>query len=81
MGGHLSYCNLNCFKLNLQMIIDTIFICFCEDCEQNDGINRPYFMSRGLMEFIQNSKKAMHIDEKRGDKAWSVEPETATVDV
>lgn len=33
----------------LQMIIDTIFICFCEDCEKNDGINRPYFMSRGLM--------------------------------
>lgn len=31
------------------MIIDTIFICFCEDCEKNDGINRPYFMSRGLM--------------------------------
>lgn len=31
------------------MIIDTIFICFCEDCEKNDGISRPYFMSRGLM--------------------------------
>lgn len=31
------------------MVIDTIFICFCEDCEKNDGISRPYFMSRGLM--------------------------------
>jgi len=31
------------------MAIDTIFLCFCEDCEQNDGLNRPYFMSRGLM--------------------------------
>lgn len=35
--------------LLLQMIIDTIFICFCEDCEKNDGVGRPYFMSRGLM--------------------------------
>lgn len=31
------------------MCIDTIFICFCEDCEINDGQENPYFMSRGLM--------------------------------
>lgn len=31
------------------MAIDTIFLCFCEDCEQNDGISKPYYMSRGLM--------------------------------
>jgi len=37
------------FLDTLQMIIDTIFLCFCEDCEKNDGISRPYFMSRGLM--------------------------------
>lgn len=35
--------------ISLQMIIDTIFLCFCEDCEKNDGISRPYFMSHGLM--------------------------------
>ncbi|XP_037916936.1 choline transporter-like protein 1 isoform X2 [Hermetia illucens] len=81
IAGLFAYLVAHCFISVFEMIIDTIFICFCEDCEQNDGINRPYFMSRGLMEFIQNSKKAMHIDEKRGDKAWSVEPETATVDV
>lgn len=40
------------------MTIDTIFLCFCEDSEENDGINRPYYMSRGLMEFVENSKKA-----------------------
>ena len=22
------------------------FLCFCEDCARNDGINKPYFMSR-----------------------------------
>ncbi|RXG55173.1 Choline transporter-like protein 2 [Armadillidium vulgare] len=31
------------------MTIDTLLICFCEDCERNDGIQKPYFMSRGLM--------------------------------
>jgi solute carrier family 44 protein 1 (choline transporter-like protein) len=34
------------------MAIDTIFLCFCEDSERNDGISKPYFMSRGLMVFI-----------------------------
>lgn len=43
------YYNLHRNDNFFQMIIDTIFICFCEDCEKNDGINRPYFMSRGLM--------------------------------
>lgn len=40
------------------MTIETIFLCFCEDCEMNDGISRPYYMSRGLMEFAENSKKS-----------------------
>lgn len=31
------------------MVIDTIFICFCEDCEMNDGVTKPYFMNPGLM--------------------------------
>ena len=31
------------------MTIDTLFLCFCEDCELNDGIEKPYFMSKGLM--------------------------------
>lgn len=59
------------------MTIDTIFICFCEDCERNDGISRPYYMSRGLMQFVQNSKKALEISEatkkNRSGKAWSEE--------
>jgi len=31
------------------MAIDTIFLCFCEDCEMNDGLEKPYYMSKGLM--------------------------------
>lgn len=41
------------------MAIDTIFLCFCEDCEVNDGITRPYYMSRSLMELVENSNKAL----------------------
>jgi len=40
------------------MTVDTIFICFCEDCEENNGMDRPYFMSARLMEAMQNLKRA-----------------------
>ena len=33
----------------LQITIDTIFLCFCEDCERNDGQDKPYYMSKDLM--------------------------------
>ncbi|XP_076319239.1 choline transporter-like protein 1 [Tachypleus tridentatus] len=48
-----------------EMAIDTLFLCFCEDCERNDGINKPYFMSRKLMIFVENSKKALELEAKR----------------
>ncbi|XP_043802926.1 choline transporter-like protein 1 isoform X2 [Apis laboriosa] len=59
LAGVFAFIVAHCFISIYEMIIDTIFICFCEDCEKNDGINRPYFMSRGLMEFVENSKKAL----------------------
>jgi hypothetical protein len=31
------------------MAVDTIFICFCEDSDKNDGLKKPYYMSVGLM--------------------------------
>ena len=31
------------------MAMDTIFLCFCEDSDRNDGVTKPYFMSKGLM--------------------------------
>lgn len=59
LAGIFAYLVAHCFISIYEMIIDTIFLCFCEDCEKNDGISRPYFMSRGLMEFVENSKKAL----------------------
>jgi len=36
-------------QINFQMAIDTVFLCFCEDSEMNDGLEKPYYMSKGLM--------------------------------
>lgn len=47
---------LTCFS-TFETAIDTIFLCFCEDSLLNDGMARPYAMSRDLMEFVENSKK------------------------
>ncbi|CAK9832448.1 Choline transporter-like protein 1 [Anthophora retusa] len=59
LAGAFAFLVAHCFISIYEMIIDTIFLCFCEDCEKNDGISRPYYMSRGLMEFVENSKKAL----------------------
>ncbi|XP_058055555.1 choline transporter-like protein 1 [Anopheles bellator] len=80
--GIFAYLVAHCFMTVYEMTVDTIFLCFCEDCETNDGISRPYYMSRGLMEFVQNSKKALAIDGSRAGsqsvrregKAWMAAP-------
>uniref|UniRef100_V5GSQ9 Choline transporter-like protein n=1 Tax=Anoplophora glabripennis TaxID=217634 RepID=V5GSQ9_ANOGL len=45
-----------CFSI-FETVIDTIYLCFCEDKLLNDGMARPYAMSRDLMEFMEDSKK------------------------
>lgn len=60
LAGLVAFLVSHCFISIYEMIIDSIFLCFCEDCAKNDGISKPYFMSRGLMEFVENSKKALH---------------------
>ena len=51
-----AYLIIDCFMTVFEMTVDTIFVCFCEDCEINDGMTRPFFMSRGLMEVMQELK-------------------------
>ncbi|XP_066581084.1 choline transporter-like protein 1 isoform X2 [Prorops nasuta] len=65
LAGIFAFLVAHCFISVYEMVIDSIFLCFCEDCEKNDGVNRPYFMSRGLMEFVNNSKKALKVDQTR----------------
>ncbi|XP_041483712.1 choline transporter-like protein 1 [Lytechinus variegatus] len=49
------------FLLVYEMAIDTLFLCFCEDSERNDGIRKPYYMSKQLMSFVENAKKAQAV--------------------
>ncbi|MED6259239.1 hypothetical protein ATANTOWER_019431 [Ataeniobius toweri] len=40
------------------MCVDTLFLCFCEDLERNDGSSeRPYFMNPELHEILSKSMK------------------------
>ncbi|XP_069561013.1 choline transporter-like protein 2 isoform X1 [Brachyistius frenatus] len=40
------------------MCVDTLFLCFCEDLERNDGSSeRPYFMSPELHEILSETKR------------------------
>ena len=40
------------------MAVDTVFLCFLEDSERNDGSpDRPYFMSKGLQEVTNKMLK------------------------
>ena len=49
LAAIFAYLTANCFIGIYEMTIDTIFLCFCEDCDRNDGISKPYYMSKGLM--------------------------------
>ncbi|KAI3358724.1 hypothetical protein L3Q82_015142, partial [Scortum barcoo] len=41
------------------MCVDTLFLCFLEDLERNDGsLQKPYFMSKNLMKILNKSNKA-----------------------
>ncbi|CRK86749.1 CLUMA_CG000582, isoform A [Clunio marinus] len=53
-----SFLVVHCFMTVFEMTLDTIFICFCEDCELNDGMTRPFFMSREMMEVMIELKSA-----------------------
>ncbi|XP_044757893.1 choline transporter-like 2 [Coccinella septempunctata] len=40
------------------MAVDTLFLCFLEDCERNDGSpDRPYYMSKDLMKIFGKKNK------------------------
>ena len=42
------------------MAVDTIFLCFCEDSDRNDGVERPYYMSTGLMVRVRFIELVFH---------------------
>jgi len=56
--GIFAYFLANMFIGVYEMLIDTIFICFAEDSERNDGTaQKPYFMSKNLLKFMSAEEK------------------------
>lgn len=51
-----------------QMLIDTMLICFCLDLKDNDGLEKPYYMSKSLMVSAVPSS----LDDTRHQKSYSV---------
>ncbi|EGC31065.1 hypothetical protein DICPUDRAFT_57949 [Dictyostelium purpureum] len=52
--GFIAFAISTGFMSVYDMTIDTILLCFCEDCERNDGsAERPYFMSKRLQKFVK----------------------------
>lgn len=44
-----SYLIADCVLSVFEITVDTIFICYCEDLDKNDGVESPYYMSRSLL--------------------------------
>lgn len=62
---------IHCFLSVYEMTVDTIFLCYCEDTDKNDGDLLPYFMSTDLKEVMD--KLATSSDQDSNDD--KVDPE------
>ncbi|XP_065160640.1 LOW QUALITY PROTEIN: choline transporter-like protein 1, partial [Atheta coriaria] len=59
VSGIFAFFAANTFLSLYNIAIDTIFLCYCEDLAENDGVSKPYFMSRELMCFMEDSKRTL----------------------
>uniref|UniRef100_W5LVJ3 Choline transporter-like protein n=1 Tax=Lepisosteus oculatus TaxID=7918 RepID=W5LVJ3_LEPOC len=47
------------------MCVDTLFLCFLEDLERNDGsVQKPYYMSKSLMKILNKKNKLPKAEKK-----------------
>ncbi|KAJ8300483.1 hypothetical protein KUTeg_022002 [Tegillarca granosa] len=59
-----SYVIASCFFSVYSMAVDTLFLCFLEDLERNDGsAAKPYFMSKELMKILGKKNKPKKTEE------------------
>ncbi|XP_073398785.1 choline transporter-like protein 1 [Dendrobates tinctorius] len=50
----------HCFLSIYEMVVDVLFLCFAIDTKYNDGSpGKEFFMDKVLMEFVENSRRAM----------------------
>ncbi|KAM4696200.1 choline transporter-like protein 4 [Rhinophrynus dorsalis] len=51
------------------MCVDTLFLCFLEDLERNDGsADKPYYMPKSLMSILNKKNRPPQSEEKKGKK-------------
>uniref|UniRef100_A0A673TFC1 Choline transporter-like protein n=1 Tax=Suricata suricatta TaxID=37032 RepID=A0A673TFC1_SURSU len=61
-----AYVIANGFFSVFGMCVDTLFLCFLEDLERNDGsLDRPYYMSKALLKILGKKNEAPPGDKKR----------------
>ncbi|XP_042560479.1 choline transporter-like protein 1 [Clupea harengus] len=64
-----AYLVAHCFLSVYEMVVDALFLCFAIDSKYNDGSpGKEYYMDKSLMEFVENSRKAMERDTSAGSK-------------
>ncbi|XP_041942283.1 choline transporter-like protein 1 [Alosa sapidissima] len=64
-----AYLVAHCFLSVYDMVVDVLFLCFAIDSKYNDGSRgKEYYMEKALMEFVENSRKAMERDASGGSK-------------
>jgi hypothetical protein len=50
----MSFFVADIFMTVFESAVSTIFICFCEDLDRNNGKSSPYFMSESLRRIIEH---------------------------
>lgn len=48
-----AYLVANVFFGVYEVAVDTLFLCFLEDCERHDGLTKPFYMSHGLRKLLR----------------------------
>ncbi|XP_060069733.1 choline transporter-like protein 2 [Ylistrum balloti] len=63
----VSYVVASCFFSVYSMAVDTLFLCFLEDLERNDGTTeKPFYMSKDLMNILGKKNQVMADKKKKG---------------
>lgn len=61
LSGFIALIIASAFLGVFHLAIDTIFLCFLEDCDVNDGSReRPYYMSDNLKQIVDKSNKVLY---------------------
>ncbi|TRY90050.1 hypothetical protein DNTS_031571, partial [Danionella cerebrum] len=59
----------HCFLSIFEIVVDVLFLCFAIDTKYNNGTpGREFYMDKALMEFVENSRRSMALEERGRSK-------------